>query len=230
MRMTSSVAAAALLVVAAATAAEAQVYLGGDKPDRGTIEIGGGAMWAPGFDLGTRTAGLTRSGQQSDPFDLFATDGDVDGFPGVHGRLGVYLSRSISVEAGVRFSKPTLSYRLSGDAESAPDETASETLSHYLFEGSVLFHFDRAAFAGGRGVPFLSGGGGYLRELHEGNELVETGREFHVTGGLKYWFGSGGRRLGLRAEIGVTAREEGFDKQETRRTLPLALVGATFLF
>ena len=230
MSVMRSLSLAACLVIGFASAAGAQVYIGGDQPGRGTVEIGGGAMWAPGFDLGSRTAELTRSGQQSEPFDLFSSEGDVDGFPGVHGRVGVYLTRAISVEAGVRFSKPTLSYRLSDDAESAPDETATETLSHYVFDGSLVFHIEQAAFAGGRAVPFLSGGGGYIRELHEGNELVETGSELHFTGGVKYWFGSGGRGLGLRAEVGVSARQEGFDRQESRRMLPLALVGATFLF
>ena len=67
-------------------------------------------------------------------------------------------------------------------------------------------------------IPFVSGGGGYVRELHEGNELVETGNEIHATAGLKYWFGA--RRFGLRVEAGVTSREKGFDKREGRRTLP----------
>ena len=80
---------------------------------------------------------------------------------------------------------------LSGDAESAADVTATETASHYVFGGSVLFDLRGASFAGGRGVPFVSGGAGYLRELHEGNLLVETGIEYHATAGLKYWFGSG---------------------------------------
>jgi hypothetical protein len=225
-----TVIAAAALILGASHPAGAQVYIGqGDTPRRGSIEVGGGGMWAPGFETGTRTAELTRSGQQSDRFDLFTSEGEVDGFPGAHARVGFYLTQTISIEGGARFAKPRLAYRLSGDAESAPDETATETLSHYVFDGSVLFHLPRASFGGGRGVPFLSGGAGYLRELHEGEELVETGTEIHVTGGVKYWFGSG-RRLGLRVEAGLSAREKGFDREEGRRTVPLVLAGATFLF
>ena len=220
---------AVCLLGACAPWSEAQVYIGKPVPRRGTVEVGGGGAWASGFDTGRRTAELTRGGQ-TDGFDLFTSSGEVSGFPGAHARLGVYLTSAISLEAGARFSKPTLSYRLSGDAESAPDETATETISHYVFDGSLLFHFNRATFAGGRGVPFLSGGAGYLRELHEGNALVETGTEIHVTGGIKYWLGTRGRRFGLRAEAGVSSRQDGFDRSQERRTLPLALVGATFLF
>lgn len=212
-----------------AAAADAQVYIGSDRPSRGSVEAGGGGIWSPGFGQGSTIVELTRSGQQADGYDLFTADGEVDAFQGLHARVGVYVTRAISVEAGFRFAKPMLSYQLAGDAESAPDETATETLSHYLFDGSVLFHLTNASFADGRGVPFVSGGGGYLRELHEGNELVETGSEFHATVGLKYWLGSG-RRFGLRAEGGVSIRQDGFDRQEDRRTLPLVLVGATFLF
>lgn len=220
---------ALLLVLLGSEAAQAQVYrIRRDPPVRGSIELGGGVMWGPGFETGTSTAQLTRSGQAK--FDLFTTDGEVSGFPGVHARLGAYLSRTVSIEAGVRFAKPQLAYLLSADAESADDETATDSISHYVFDGSVLFHFPRASFAGGRGVPFLSGGAGYVRELHEGNEVVETGNEIHFTGGVKYWFGARGRRMGLRAEAGFSSREKGFDKSEGRRTLPLALAGITVLF
>ena len=230
MRAVRAATIAAALILGASHGATAQVYLGGsDNPGRGSVELSGGGMWSPGFDTGRSIAQLTRSGTDADPFDLFTTDGEVNGFPGLHARLGVYLSSAISIEGGVRYAKPELAYRLSGDAESAPDTTATETISHYVFDGSILFHLNAVSFASGRGVPFISGGGGYLRELHAGNELVETGDEVHVTGGIKYWFGDG-RRIGLRAEAGVSSRRNGFDKTTERRTLPLVLAGISVVF
>jgi hypothetical protein len=220
---------ACALVIGTARAASAQVYPGPDAPHRGSIEAAGGASWASGFDVDTFDAELTR-GSDIDGFNLFSTDGRVDSFPGAHGRIGVYLSSVISIEGGVRYSRPKLSYELSGDAESAADETAVETLSQYIFDGSVLFHFPGASFGGGRGVPFLAAGAGYIRELHEGNELIETGNELHATGGVKYWFGDGARRIGLRAEVGISSRKGGFDDEENRRTFPFTLVGLSFLF
>ena len=223
-----------LLLVACFSAAivhvaSAQTYVGGNAPRRGSLEISGGGAWSPGFDTGSGEAELTRS-TQTDGFDLFSFAGDVNGFPGAQVRLGFFVTSAISIEGGVRYAKPRLDFRLSGDAESAADETASETLSHYVFDGSVLFHLTGASFGGGRGLPFVSAGGGQIRELHEGNELVETGNEFHVTGGVKYWFGTGRRRIGLRGEAGLSSRQKGFDSEEARRTLPLAMGGLTFLF
>jgi hypothetical protein len=217
------------LAAAAVTPAAGQVYIGGDGPRRGSIEVSGGGTWASGFDLPTLDARLTRA-VESAGFDLFSVSGRVEGFPGVQVRVGVYLSPTISVEGGARYARPRLAFDLSGDAESAEDTTATETLSHYVFDGSVLFHFPKASFSGGRGVPFLSAGGGYLRELHDGNELVETGNEIHATAGVKYWFGTGRRRWGLRGEAGLSSRQDGFDRDGGRRTLPLVQGGVTFLF
>ena len=210
-----------------ASIAQAQTYLRRDGPRGGSIELSGGASFSPGFDLATVQAELTRS-TQADGLELFRTDGEVSGFPGLYARVGVYLSRAIAVEGGLRFAKPEIRYRLSDDFESAEDETAAETASHYVFDGSVLFHL--ASLGGGRVMPFVSAGGGYIRELHENNELVETGNEFHATAGIKYWFGSGRRRFGLRGEFGVSSRQKGFEGTEERRTLPIALGGISYLF
>ena len=209
--------------------AEAQVSVGADAPRRGSIEASGGGMFAPGFDLGSMTAELTRS-TPTDKFDLFTSDSEVSGFPGVFVRLGYYLSESVSVEGGMRYARPTLSVRLSGDAESAPDVTADETLSHYLFEGSVLWHLRDLSFASGSAIPYLSGGAGYLRELHEGNQLVETGQEYHALAGVNFWLGSGAHRFGVRFEGGLSARKKGFDSEESLRMQPVVFGGLSYLF
>ena len=75
-----------------------------------------------------------------------------------------------------------------------------------------------------------SGGAGYLRELHEGNQLVETGVEYHATAGLKYWLGSGEHRFGLRFEAGLSAREGGLDNEDGRRVQPMVAAGLSYLF
>lgn len=209
--------------------AEAQVYVGADAPRRGSIEAAGGGMFAPGFDMGSMTAELTRS-TPTDKFDLFSSDTEVSGFPGAFVRLGYYLSESVSVEGGIRYARPTLSVRLSGDAESAPDVTADETVSHYVFEGSVLWHLRDLSFGSGSAIPYLSGGAGYLRELHEGNQLVETGQEYHALAGLNVWLGSGAHRFGLRFEGGLSARKKGFDFDESLRMQPVVFAGLSYLF
>ena len=208
---------------------EAQVYVGGDAPRRGSYELAGGGMFLPGFDMGTVTAQLTRS-VPTEKFDLFTSQSEVTGFPGVFARLGYYLADGVSVEGGFRYARPTQLVHLSGDAESAPDVTAEQTLSHYLFEGSVLWHLRDLSFASGSAIPYLSGGAGYLRELHEGNQLVETGQEYHALAGLNFWLGSGRHRFGLRFEGGLSARKKGFDPDDSLRMLPVVFGGVSYLF
>ncbi len=218
-----------ITVVCLTTVAEAQVYIGRDAPRRGMFELSGGGMSASGFELGTLTAELTRSAA-GETFDLFTSEAKVAGFPGGFARIGFYLSDGVSIEGGMRYARPMLSVRLSGDAESAADTTAEETASHYLFEGSLVWHLRHLAFASGRAIPYLAGGAGYLRELHEANQLAETGQEYHALGGLKYWLGSGARRFGLRIEAGVSARKKGFDPDDAVRPLPVVFGGVSYLF
>ena len=225
-----------LLVLALVTlpaTAEAQVWRagGGDAPRAGSKEFSGGATWSRGYDLGAARATLTRNpGTGASPFELFSADTRIDPAPAGHARLGVYLARSVSIEGGVQYSRPMLRTRLGNDAEGAEAITASETVTRLAFLGSVLFHIVPASFAGGRGVPFIVAGGGYVRELHQGNELVETGREIHVGGGLKYWFGNGRRRAGLRGDAGVSVREKGINFGDARRMVPTAGVSLLYLF
>ena len=218
-----------LAVACVPSPAAAQIHPRNPAPHAGSIEVGGGVTFVPGFDMGSATADLTTSSPTT-RFDLFTTDSRVGEFIGVSARVGYYISRSISIEGSVRYARPELSVDLSGDAESAADVTATEIASHYVFGGSVLFDLRGASFAGGRGMPFVSGGAGYLRELHEGNLLVETGIEYHATAGLKYWFGSGDNRFGLRVEGGMSAREEGFDNEDGRRVQPLVAAGLSYVF
>jgi hypothetical protein len=212
--------------------ATAQVYIGQDAPHAGTVEVTGGAAWAGGFDLGSVSADETRNtGTGTGPFALFAVSSRVNSAPAVQGRLGVYLAKSASIEAGLLFARPNASSLLTGDAESAPDVTASERLTRVVVDGSLVLHLTGLAFAAGKGVPFVLGGGGYIRELHEKNEVIETGREYHAGAGMHLWFGKGGKhRLGLRTDVGVSLRTGGADIPDTRRTIPTAGVSLAYLF
>ena len=192
-------------------------------PRSGSWEIGGGVVYIHGFDLGDRTAELTPS-TGNDPLDLFTTSSELKAAVGFQGRLGFYLSPKLSVEGGVRYAKPKLSIRVTGDFENAPNETVEETLTQYLIDGSILWHFGRPS-AGT--VPFIMGGAGYFRELHDGQELVETGAEYHAGAGVKIWFGGG---LGVRAEGGISIRDGAFDFEDKVRIVPVAAGSIVFLF
>jgi len=228
-RLLARIAACALLIAGVARPAAAQVFIGRDVPHTGSWEASGGVLWTQGFDQGVATAQLTRNPSTgSGPLDLFTSDLRVGSATGAQAHLAFYLSRALAVEGGFQYSRPVLSTRLSDDFEEADDATADEVLARYVFDGSVVFHF--GAFAGGKGVPFVLAGGGYVRELHDGSGVVETGNEFHGGAGLKYWFSTGRRRLGLRAEVGATMRSGGADSGDSRRTLPTAGLSLAYLF
>ena len=193
-----------------------------------SFELGGGVTWAGSFTGPSRAAELTRNEQASGGFDLFRFSSEVTNGPGAGAWIGYHVTRMIALEGAFRYSKPELAYRLTGDLENAPDATATETLERYAFTGSLVLHLRRVD--GRRFVPFVAAGAGYIRDLHELRELVETGREYHAVGGVKYWFGAGHRRLGLRAQAGVTMSDGGFDFREDPRTVPTAAVGLLYLF
>ena len=80
-------------------------------------------------------------------------------------------------------------------------------------------------------MPFVAGGAGYVRDLHQGNELLETGKEFHGLVGLKYWFNSTApARLGIRGEAGVSMIDGGFDFSDKSRVVPIASASLVYLF
>ncbi len=212
-------------------AAAAQVWAGSPAPHAGSVEVSGGVAFTGGVDLGTRDAEETRNiNTGSGPFALFSSSSKIAAAPAGVFRAGVYLSRAVAVEGGLQYGRATLSSSLSGDAEQAPSLAAEETITRYLIEGTLLLHLQPLSFANGRGMPFLSGGGGYLRELHEDNALIETGREYHAGAGVKVWLGSGRPRFGLRADVGVSMRSGGIDFTSARRTLPAAAVSLVYLF
>lgn len=229
-----AIAGAVVLCSLTASSADAQGPLGffpAAGPQAGSWEIGGGIAYLEGYDLGDRAAELTRNvGQTDRSFDLFTTDSRVTGVPALQARIGYYLTPAVAIEAGFRYAQPVLEVDITGDTESAPDLTADETLSQYVVDGSLVLHLTQWSFGGGRGVPFLAAGAGYLRELHEGEELVETGTVYHASAGAKYWFGDGRTRVGFRGEGGVVFRNGGFDFEDGVRAGPIAGASLVFLF
>ena len=136
----------------------------------------------------------------------------------------------MSVEGGLQITKPTLRVSLSNDFESAPNVDADEQVTQYVIDGTLLYQF--ATFSSGRAGLFVAGGGGYLRQLDDGNENVTTGSQIHGGGGLHYWFGSGQHRLGLRVEGRIAVRNGSVDlsPEDKHRLVPTLSAGLAYLF
>ncbi len=217
--------------IAFPSSAVAQFYRRYDVPRAGSVEIGGGVVWSGGFDQGSVSAEETRNSTTNNSrFVLFTAAPKAESVAGAQARVGVYVTKPFSVEGGVEYGRPVISARLGDDAESAADVNATETLTRIIVDGSGVFHLTGLSFNDGRGVPFLRAGAGYVRELHEKNEVIETGSEYHVGGGLKLWFGQGKHRTGVRVDGGLLFRKGGADTGDKRRRVPTAGASLVYLF
>ena len=223
---------AIMISVALPVSAFAQRGFHPDAPHPGAVEIEAAALWIGGYSAGTSPANLTRNPSTgTEPLPLFQTSSRIASTPGGEVRVGVYLTPAFSIEGGVAYSRPNLETKASGDFESAPDATLTVSVAEYLIDASAVYQF--ATMARGRGGPFVSGGGGYLRQLYDGNINVQTGSEFHGGGGFRYWFSEGRTRVGLRVEGRASVRSNSIDpepQQKKRRVLPTVSAGITFIF
>ena len=217
--------ATSVLLAALPSMAAAQPYIGRSGPAAGSIELSGGAMWSGGYDAGTATAFETRNPSTgTSPLTLFNTDASVLSGAGVAGRVGVFLGSRVAVEGTIEYARPVLRAQLTDDFEGASPATADDDVTSYLFGGSLLYHFGT-----GRFVPFVIGGGGYLRQLHEGGTVVLTSPEVHGGGGFKYWLG-GARRFGVRVDALASSRSKSVGFEEKRRIVPSIVGGISYLF
>lgn len=209
---------AGMLAAAVPTPAVAQ-----PAPPRFELSVGG--LWNGGYALGAASATETRN-QGSGPFVLFDTDSDVVAGGGLEARFGVRLGPVVSVEAGGSWTRASIATRVSGDYEGAPGVEARSDFTQYVVDGAVVVRLTRLTMAGGRAVPFLQTGAGYLRQLHEGGVLVETGTVYHGGGGLFLRLRSGSgwlKQLGARVDARLYARSGGIDFVDDRRRTYAAL-------
>ena len=206
---------AAAIVTGAPRAANAQSF-----------EVTGGVLRSGGYDAGSALATLTSNPSTgTTPLTEFQTDSQVLGATGLDAHVGFHVARRVFAEATFQYSRPILRTHITGDFESAAPVDADDKTSSYLVGGSVLYHF-----GDGRVVPFVEGGGGYLRQLHEGNTELLTGAELHAGGGLKYWLGTRTHRYGLRVDALASSRTKSIAFEQKRRVVLSFAAGLAYLF
>ncbi|HET7695873.1 MAG TPA: outer membrane beta-barrel protein [Vicinamibacterales bacterium] len=191
-----------------------------------SVEISGGVAWTGGYEAGSRNATETaNSSTGGSPITLFTSSSRVKSVAGVDARVGVNFGSRVGVEGLFQFFQPELRVTLGSDFENALPEQAVGSASTYLFGGSLVYHF-----GSGRIVPFLLGGGAYLRQLDEDNAQVTTGNEVHGGGGVKIWLGSGAPRFGVRVDAQASVRSTSPGFESTRRVLPAVNAGLIYRF
>lgn len=187
------------------------------------ITINAGVTRLGGYEVGTSTAQLRGNGNglTPAPFPLFTADSRVSPATAPELRVGVSLTRRLVLEGGASLSHPRIAVRIFGDQETASQELPGEELQQYLFDGGVTWQLP--VNTGRRLAPFVTGGAGYLRQLHEDRTFAETGRIYYAGAGARYWLRGGhdqARPVGLRGEIRMNMRSKGIDFEDKTRAYP----------
>ena len=220
----------AAMVVFTASAGAIYAQAGVDRPVR-RIEADAGAGILSGGGLGSTDANLRRNDPVRQTFRLFATSSDVGRAPLWLLRLAFPLSRRFVVEGALTKATPEVRVSATSDFEGAPSITISETIDQYFVDGSVLIMLDELRI-GSRAVPFAAAGAGYLRQLHEGQRLVEQGGVYHAGGGIKYWLltrkAGTVRTAGLRADANAYFLRGGISFDDHPRS-HVAISGSVFV-
>ena len=202
---------AAMLLMLTATAAPAAAQARGRS-----WEIAPGAIWFSGIGLGESSATLERPGGGA--FELFRADTSLDGAIGAGATVSFFVTPRLAAEAAFSYSRPSMSTRVSSDAEDAPSVTSEIGLQQYLIEGNLRWYLARSR---GAWRPFVRAGGGYLRQLDDSSAHVETGATMQAGLGVDRAFRERAtgrlRRVGLRLDARALGRQGGFDVDDSLR-------------
>ena len=170
-----------------------------------------GGLWLGPVGMGSRSAELLRSNGTTLTF--FETENSLGSGLGLAGGVGFELTRAVWIEVLGGYGQAKLRTEVTGDFEDADIEPIRANVARFTVEGAALFYFG----AGGSSAWFARGGGGWGRELHEGEALAED--TFHGTGsiGWRHWWGQprGRARSGFRVSGGVELRTGGLTLSES---------------
>ena len=126
---------------------------------------------------------------------------------------------------------PDIRTSITADAESAAPTVSTERIDQYVVDAGVVMTLYRFGM-GQRAVPFVSAGAGYLRQLHEGQTVIEQGQVYYAGGGVKGWLMARDegliRAAGLRADVRMNLLRGGISFGESPRP-QIAVSGGVFV-
>jgi len=187
------------------------------------LVLDGGVVWSGGYVIGDVAAQLRSNapGSTPPPFTLLSARSDVSRVSSVKVRLGFTVTPRVTIEAGGSFGTPRLGADISSDVEAGRQRIDGEVVKQFQVDAALLWHLPIRF--GARARPFLTGGAGYLRQLHEERTLVEAGQVFFGGVGARYWIRGGAgsaRSLGLRTDLCANVRRGGIDFEDRVRVFP----------
>lgn len=196
------------------------------------FQVAGGLSWTGSYPIGDSSADLLQNapGQPPPVLTLFRTSSTFESTPGVEGRFGIAITPRLMVEVGGAFSKPKVLVEIAQDTETTATSFDGETVSQYVVDVSLIWEVPVPSTA--RVRPFVIGGGGYLRQLHEDESLVETGQLYHFGGGARLFFhgAASGHPFGIRGDVQAAFRRDGIEFNDERRVMPTVSVLLFFGF
>jgi hypothetical protein len=145
--------------------------------------------------------------------------------------VSVRLLQSLEAEVEASYGRPQLKVTISSDIENAPEVTAAESLQQFTIGVGMVWYvpFHKAS---SRLAPFVFGGAGQLRQVHEERTVLETGQYYQVGGGVKWLLFTRPRGLvdagGLRVDARAVVRTKGVAFDEGAHLSP-ALGASAFL-
>jgi hypothetical protein len=187
----------------------------------GRLEVSVGALWIGQLALGSNDANETTP--TGGNLKIFSTSTDLGSVAGLEARMGVRLLQSLEAEVEGSYGTPQLKVTITGDIENAPDVTATESVQQFTLGAGVMWYLPVHA-ARARLVPFVSGGVGHLRQVHEERTSLETGLYYYVGGGAKWLLFARPRgfvnAIGLRVDARAIVRTKGVAFDDGGHTSP----------
>lgn len=187
------------------------------------VTINAGAIVFGGYDIGMSSAKLRGNGTglTPAPFTLLTAGSSFSRATAPELRVGFSVTHRFTIEIGATRGHQKIGVALSGDAEAPAQVIPGEAIEQYLFDANVQWQLPISL--GRRLAPFVTAGGGHLRQLHEDRTFAETGQVYYAGGGARYWLRGGHGRAwpaGLRGEIHMNARRRGIDFEDKMRVFP----------
>ena len=211
---------AAVLTFALLVSSAAVALAQGPSPRPRSFEASVGAIALGPVDFGSNRATLIANQANAPEVTFFNTATEIGTGVGFDGRLGFNITRALAVEGGLVWTRATVESRITSDVEGIPDVTATQDLDTYFVEGSAVWHLTQLT-VGGRLLPFVAGGAGYLRQLDDEKLLTDDpGLVYHAGGGVKalFWQRRRGfiRGLGMRGDARVYFLTSGLELDDRR--------------
>ena len=221
--------AAAVVLLAGMLSVTSYAHAQSGPPGRFEIAFALGTTGSAGLDSNDATEKRPGGGT----LQLFGVDASLQRSLTYGPRVDVRLTNLFHLEGGGSIGRGGLEVDVTDDFELPDDMTISEDVKQLLIDGGLLVQF-RGSQSTARTLPFVTAGGGFFWDVHEGDTVSETGQLFYAGAGLKHAFlmhtqpRASLKALGIRLEGRLILRTGGAATDDNVHALP-AFTAALFV-